>query len=212
MTAWTSSNVLAGSDTTAIFLRTIFKNLGENPEALAKLRGEIDEAYKKGEMSRIVTWKESRRLPYLEAVIQESGRIHPPFGLNLERVVPAGGLEICDEFLPEGTIVGMNAWVVHRDRAVFGQDADTWRPERWIEADDAQRKKMEDGLLTVSYAPGLQTSVTSSCYRSRERQQLTDETLQFGAGHRTCLGKHISLLEIYKLVPTILQEYDVSFS
>ncbi|KEY71920.1 hypothetical protein S7711_09122 [Stachybotrys chartarum IBT 7711] len=182
LTAWTSSNVLAGSDTTAIFLRTIFKNLGEHPEALAKLRGEIDEAYKKGEMSRIVTWKESRRLPYLEAVIQESGRIHPPFGLNLERVVPAGGLEICDEFLPEGTVVGMNAWVVHRDRAVFGQDADTWRPERWIEADDAQRKKMEDGLLT------------------------------FGAGHRTCLGKHISLLEIYKLVPTILQEYDITFA
>ncbi|KAH7322542.1 cytochrome P450 [Stachybotrys elegans] len=182
LTAWTSSNVLAGSDTTAIFLRTLFKNLGEHPQTLQKLRAEIDAARARGELSRIVTWKESRRLPYLEACIQEAGRIHPPFGLNLERVVPAGGIEISGEHIPEGTIVGMNAWVVHRDRQVFGADADKWRPERWIEADPVQRKKMDDGLLT------------------------------FGAGHRTCLGKHISLLEIYKLVPTILQEYEFTFA
>ncbi len=34
--------------------------------------------------------------------------------------------------------------------------------------------------------------------------------LQFGAGHRACLGKNISYLEIYKLVPTMLRKYEVS--
>lgn len=179
--AWTSSNILAGSDTTAIFLRTMFKNLREHPETLAKLRKELDAARDAGELSPIVTWKEARKLPYLEACVHETGRIHPPFGLNLERVVPAGGLELCGQHIPEGTIVGMNGWVVHRDREVFGEDAEDWRPERWLDADEATRKKMESCLLT------------------------------FGAGHRTCLGKHISLLEIYKLVPTILQAYDYDF-
>ncbi|KAH7305928.1 benzoate 4-monooxygenase cytochrome P450 [Stachybotrys elegans] len=179
--AWTISNVLAGSDTTAIFLRTMFKNLVEKPETMARLRKELEDARENGELSRIVSWKEAKKLPFLEACVHESGRIHPPFGLHLERIAPEGGIEIEGKFIPEGTVVGMNAWVVHRNKDVFGEDADTWRPERWMEADADKRKLMESCLLT------------------------------FGAGHRTCLGKHISLLEIYKLVPTMLMEYDFKF-
>ncbi|OTA92375.1 hypothetical protein M434DRAFT_325550 [Hypoxylon sp. CO27-5] len=177
--AWTSSNIIAGSDTTAIFLRTMFHELLTHPSSLAKLRAELDEAAAQGKLSRIATWKESIALPYLNACFKEAGRIHPPFGLHLERVVPAGGLEVCGKTLPAGTIVGMNAWVVHRDPDMFGPDADTWRPERWLEGDEAHIKRMDASLLT------------------------------FGAGHRTCLGKHISYLEIFKLVPTLLQAYNI---
>ncbi|KAI9688878.1 MAG: hypothetical protein M1822_001235 [Bathelium mastoideum] len=177
--AWTSSNVLAGSDTTAIYLRAVFKLLLTHPSSLSTLLQELDEAAADGNLSQPVTWKESRNLPYLDACIKEAGRLHPPFGLHLERVVPEGGLEICGEHVPPGTIVGMNAWVIHRDTSVFGADADIWRPERWLEADSNQKQRMENGLLT------------------------------FGAGHRSCLGKNISLLEIYKLVPSILREYEV---
>jgi hypothetical protein len=180
--AWTISNVLAGSDTTAIFLRTIFKNLVENPATLATLRKELQNARDNGELSSIVTWKESQKLPFLQAVVAESGRIHPPFGLHLERVVPKGGIEVLGKAIPEDTVIGMNAWVVHRNKDVFGQDADQWKPERWFGIDAEQKKLMESCLLT------------------------------FGAGHRTCLGKHISLLEIYKLVPTLLMQYDFEFT
>lgn len=34
--------------------------------------------------------------------------------------------------------------------------------------------------------------------------------IQFGAGHRSCLGKHIAYLETYKVVPTLLRKYKVS--
>ncbi|KAH9894570.1 cytochrome P450 [Xylariomycetidae sp. FL2044] len=159
--AWTSSNILAGSDTTTIMLRTIFKMLMMHPKSLASLMDETDEARRSEKLSRIASWKESRQLPYLDACIKEAGRLHPPFGLNLERVVPPEGMELCGETIPAGTIVGMNAWV------------------RWLTGDAADIKKMESSLLT------------------------------FGAGHRTCLGKHISLLEIYKLVPTILQHFEL---
>ncbi|KAI1772662.1 cytochrome P450 [Hypoxylon cercidicola] len=177
--AWTSSNIIAGSDTTAIFLRTMFHQLLTHPSTLVKLRAELDEAAAQGNLSKVATWKESIALPYLNACFKEAGRIHPPFGLHLERIVPPEGLEVCGKTLPAGTIVGMNAWVVHRDPEVFGPDPDAWRPERWLEGDKEHIKRMDASLLT------------------------------FGAGHRTCLGKHISYLEIFKLVPTLLQAYDI---
>ena len=151
--AWTSSNILAGSDTTAIYLRTLFKNLLEHPDSLAALQTELVKAESNGCLSVPVTWKETRELPYLDACVKEAGRIHPPFGLPLERIVPTGGMVISGEYIPAGTIVGMNAWVVHRDRDVFGLDADQWRPERWLEADARTKLRMEQSLLTVRLQP-----------------------------------------------------------
>ena len=34
---------------------------------------------------------------------------------------------------------------------------------------------------------------------------------QFGAGSRTCIGKNLSLMEIYKLVPSFLRRFEVRF-
>ena len=148
LTAWTSSNILAGSDTTAIFLRTLFHRLLAHPSTLASLRTELDAAASAGRLSIPATWKESLDLPYLDACIKEAGRVHPPFGLPLERVVPPDGATICGEYLPPGTIVGISAWVAHHDRETFGEDADTWRPERWL-VEAETRKRMELRLLTV---------------------------------------------------------------
>ena len=91
-------------------------------------------------------------------MIKEAGRLHPPFGLPLERVVPEEGATICGVRLKAGTVVGMSAWVVHRDKETFGEDAGDWRPERWLQEEvkgegreewEARRKKMEAALLTV---------------------------------------------------------------
>jgi cytochrome P450 len=126
-----------------------------------------------------VTWAESQQLPYLDAVIQESFRLHPAPGLILERVVPASGMSILDTHVPGGTIVGCNAWVLHRRSEVFGEDVDTFRPERWIEASPDALREMKATMF------------------------------QFGGGARTCIGKNISLLEMYKLVPTVLRNFVV---
>lgn len=104
--------------------------------------------------------------------------MHPAVGLLMERVVPAGGANVGGVWLDEGTIVGMNPWVSARDRAVYGDDAYDFRPERWLEADEKQLKLMERNFLA------------------------------FGAGARTCLGKNISLLEMSKLVPQLLRRFD----
>jgi len=96
-----------------------------------------------------VTFKQARALPYLDACIKEAGRLHPPFGLPLERVVPPEGATMRGQRLEGGVVVGISAWVVHRDEAVYGADAGLWRPKRWLECAGEKRRRMEAGLLTV---------------------------------------------------------------
>lgn len=152
LTAWTTSNVTAGSDTTAILLRSIFYNLMSHPESMRRLLGEIDAAARNGRHSQCVTWKESRALPYLDACIKEAARLHPPFGLPFERVVPSEGATICGRRFAAGTVVAIPAWVAHRDVATFGQDCDEWRPERWL-CENSRRRRMDAAMLTVGGDP-----------------------------------------------------------
>ncbi|KAK5652181.1 hypothetical protein OQA88_10824 [Cercophora sp. LCS_1] len=151
ITAWATSNINAGSDTTAIYLRAIVYYLNKHPAAQDKLMTELALARRDGRLSEIVTWKESRELPYLDACVKEAGRLYPAVGLTMERVVPKGGIQLCGTRLEEGTVVGMSGWVVHRDRGIFGADADEFNPERWL-VDKDKRATMERCLLTVRFA------------------------------------------------------------
>lgn len=116
---------------------------------MQSLLSELDAAAQDAQLSELVGWKESGNLPYLDACVKEAGRMHPPFGLPMERVVPAEGAVICGQHFAGGTVVGMSGWVVHRDHATFGEDCDVWRPERWLCVDEEGRKRMEHALLTV---------------------------------------------------------------
>ncbi|KAK3726068.1 hypothetical protein LTR37_000216 [Vermiconidia calcicola] len=178
-----TSMIFAGSETTAISLSAVFRNLLEHPEVYKILMDELDQAAKDGTISdkenNKVSWSETQHLPYLDACIQEAFRVHPAAGLILERVTPPQGMDILGHFIPGGTIVGCNAWVLHRRPEVFGNDVDTFRPERWLEAKPDQLREMKATMF------------------------------QFGAGARTCLGKNISLLELYKLVPSFLRNFEI---
>lgn len=122
-------------------------NLLSHPDTLQKLQQELDEA----DLSRpYPKWNEVRDLPYLEACVQEGVRIHPPFALPFERVVPAGGVTVLSNYLPEGTLVGGNAYVVNRHKPTFGANAEEWDPERWLCCGESHKKKLEHSLLTVS--------------------------------------------------------------
>lgn len=57
---------------------------------------------------------------------------------------------LCGTHLEAGTIVGVNAAVIHHDKSIFGEDAASFRPERWIESDDEKIKLMDRHLMTVS--------------------------------------------------------------
>lgn len=115
---------------------------------MAALRQEIDKM--QFEEPTAVSWKEAQDMPYLQACIKEALRLHPAVGMPLERVVPDGGLAIGGHWFRPGTVVGINAWALHRNREVFGEDAEHWRPERWIEAPPESLKRMDRASLAVS--------------------------------------------------------------
>ncbi|KAH7161064.1 cytochrome P450 [Dactylonectria macrodidyma] len=125
--------LFAGSDTTAAAISSILYHLMKNPAAYCKLNAEIDAATKSGLLSTPnVRFNEAMKLPYLVACCKEGMRMHPSVGLTLPRNVPQGGCEIAGEWFTEGTRVGVNAAVVHRDKSIFGPDADFFNPDRWL--------------------------------------------------------------------------------
>ncbi|KIW06554.1 uncharacterized protein PV09_02984 [Verruconis gallopava] len=173
------SNIIAGSDTTAISLCAILYNLIRHPRVMQKLRAELREKESTGQCSNPrVTFKESLGMPYFQAVMKEALRMHPATGLPLWRVVPEGGITIRNLFFPAGTVVGVNTWVAHYNTDIFGSDANVFRPERWLEASPEQLRRMD-----AYYMP-------------------------FGLGSRTCMGRHVSELEMSKLIPRLVREFD----
>ncbi|OHF02121.1 cytochrome P450 oxidoreductase [Colletotrichum orchidophilum] len=131
-----TSNIFAGTDTTAISIRAIIYHLLKNPEAKRRLIGEVDEHWKQGKLSDPITVAESENMPYLQATMYEALRVHPAVGMTLPRVVPQGGYEIDGFHMPAGSVVGVNPWVIHRSKEVYGQDVYSFRPERWLKEDN----------------------------------------------------------------------------
>jgi cytochrome P450 len=80
-------------------------------------------------------------------------------------------------------VVGINPWVAHRNTEVFGRDAEDFVPERW----DQEQTSQERLVAMEQY------------------------NLAFGAGSRTCVGRHISHLGLVKLIPELVKRYDFEF-
>lgn len=173
-------NINAGSDTISSTLKAVFYYLLKHPESQQKLSVELRNACENEKLTApLPTWKEVQELPYLQAVIKEALRLNPALALPLERVIPAAGLKTGETFIPPGTVVGINPWVFQRNRRIFGDDAESWRPERWLNEDAERVKYMDQHILT------------------------------FGAGKRTCLGRNIAMLELSKVVPALLLRYEM---
>ncbi|CAI0409468.1 unnamed protein product [Linum tenue] len=91
-----------------------------NPNALAKAREELDATIGKGN-----NFQESdvSRLPYLQAILKETFRLHPAAPLLLPR---KGGedVEICVQIL-------VNVWAIGRDPMIW-DDPNAFVPERFL--------------------------------------------------------------------------------
>ena len=120
--------VMAGSETSATLLAVAGFNLMTNPEKLQKLAYEIRSTFDTESDINFVTIS---KLPYLNAVINESLRIQPPIPAGIHRFVPPGGGIIDGRFVAEGTDVHVPQWAANHSPDNF-RDPDRFVPERWL--------------------------------------------------------------------------------
>jgi cytochrome P450 len=114
---------------------------------------EVDKAVEDGVIPADgnISWNQSQNLAYFQACMKEAMRVRPAVGLNISRLVPPEGAELDGQFFPGGISVAVNGWVLHRDKDVFGPDADDFRPERWLENEEKARR-MERYMFQVCHA------------------------------------------------------------
>ena len=162
--------ILAGSDSTSTVFRMTMLYVVTIPRVYYALRQEIDAGVRSGAISRVITDFEARRLPYLQAVIWEGLRMTPPlFGLQT-KVAPPQGDTVNGVFFPGGTNVATCPAALTHRKDIFGDDANVFRPERWLEADEATHSKYTSTVDLI-----------------------------FGSGRFGCLGRNIGLLELNKV-------------
>ncbi|XP_022934574.1 cytochrome P450 98A2 [Cucurbita moschata] len=122
--------ITAGMDTTAISVEWAMAEIVRNPRVQKKVQEELDNAVG---VDRIMTENDFSNLPYLQCVVKEAMRLHPPTPLMLPHRsnanVKIGGYDI-----PKGSNVHVNVWAVARDPAVW-KNAEEFRPERFLEED-----------------------------------------------------------------------------
>jgi len=132
------------------------------PEVQRRAQAELDSVIGR---DRLPTFADAPRLPYVCAIVREILRWRPalPFG------VPHAATK--DDwyegmFIPKGTVCMANIWHCNHDRAVFGEDADEFRPERYLN----RKGELVSGAVETNQAGNV----------------------SFGFGRRICVGKDLA--------------------
>ncbi|KAK8062656.1 cytochrome P450 [Apiospora hydei] len=201
-------HIVAGTDASANWARMMMLCLLTCPTAYLRLQREIDHANSANRLSKpIAADEEARKLVYLEAVLCESLRLHPPSiapsklspqtatkhhggtaGSDKETKHKPKPAMVCGYHIPANTQIGANVPGILRSKDVFGDDAGCFRPERWLPLTG-------DGKTPAAEAARL----------SRMRKTL--DTV-FGAGKFQCMGKAIAWMEVRKLFVELFRRFD----
>lgn len=181
LTAEALTQVIAGSDTTSNTSTAVIYHVCTHPSVKAKLIAELDSQLNvsKSDPEDIPSNGDTQQLPYLEAVLNESLRYHSTSSLGLPRLLPEGGATVCGRYFPGGTVLSVPAYTIHRDPSVWGSDAESYNPDRWLQADAAQRAEFEK-----SFVP-------------------------FSVGPRACVGRNVAMMELRMLIATVFLKFDV---
>ncbi|XP_010508469.1 PREDICTED: cytochrome P450 705A5-like [Camelina sativa] len=168
--------LFAGTDTTAQTTQWTMAEIINNPNILERLREEIDTVVGK---TRLIQERDLPKLPYLQAVVKEVLRLHPP-GSFFARV-PQEGCRIGEFYVPEETSLIVNVYAVMRDPD-FWEDPNEFKPERFL---TSSRSGKED-----------------------ERREKALKYIPFGGGRRGCPGENLAYIILGSVVGMMVQGFE----
>ncbi|KAJ6600950.1 fatty acid hydroxylase [Mycena vulgaris] len=121
--------LIAGHETSSGMMTFMVYYLLKNPEKMRKLRAQVDEVLG----DRPVQYEDFAKLPYLIAVMRETLRLAATAPLRstaaLEDTTIGGGKYA----IKKGTVIAIQAWDMHRDPSIWGDDAEEFQPERMLD-------------------------------------------------------------------------------
>lgn len=151
--------LLAGHETTSTALSWGLLELAKHPEIQTRLRKEIHEIEAsikaRGRVSFIAA--DLDNMPYTQACLKEILRFHPPAyhthrAAGKDMVIPLSksittksGKEIKEVAVPKGTRIIMSVAAYNRDKAIWGEDAHEFNPDRWL----SQTEKRETSVGVI---------------------------------------------------------------
>ncbi|KAM5542771.1 hypothetical protein V8D89_003732 [Ganoderma adspersum] len=189
--------ILAGVDTTSNALSRVLHLLCQHQDVQDKLRAEIRGAIEQYGVE--TPYDELSALPYLDAVCRETLRLYSPANISFreakkDMVLPLSqpvrgvdGTMMNEIPVPRGTVVLSNIFACNRNRAVWGEDALEWKPERWLQP---LPQSVEE-----AHVPGIYAN-----------------SMTFLAGSRACIGFKFSQLEMKVVLCMLLSGFKFELS
>lgn len=120
----------AGTDTTPKTIEWAMAELIKSPEKLKKAQAELRKIIGKGNP---IEKLEIARLPYLQAVVKETLRLHPPAPFLVPRKVENDTI-LCGFTVPKNAQVLVNVWAIGRDSNSWA-NPNAFEPERFLGID-----------------------------------------------------------------------------
>ncbi|EPT02070.1 hypothetical protein FOMPIDRAFT_1118855 [Fomitopsis schrenkii] len=179
-----------GTDTTSNTMVKILERLAQNEDVQAKLRQELVEA-QRGER---LSYDDLMRLPILDAVVRETLRLdpvaspvarHPAKGAVLplsEHIRGRDGSMISEVCIPKGTEIIIGILGHNTNKALWGEDANEWKPERWLAP--------LPGIVSEVPIPGVYANL-----------------MTFLGGGRACIGFKFAELEMKVILSMLLSTF-----
>jgi sterol 14-demethylase len=127
------SMMFAGHHTTSTTASWMIIELLRRPDELARVVGELDDLYAGGEE---VSYQALREMPWLEASLKETLRLHPPLILLLR--VAMEDVQFRGFTINAGEMVGASPWVSNRIPEDFA-DPGRFDPARYVEPREEDR-------------------------------------------------------------------------
>ncbi|EYU31086.1 hypothetical protein ABFS82_08G232900 [Erythranthe guttata] len=171
--------IFRGTDTTALLTEWIMAELILNPEVQSKLRKELDSAVTAA--AGDLTDADVAALPYLQAVVKETLRVHPPGPLLSWARLSTSDVHLSNGMVvPAATTAMVNMWSITHDPAVWAEPL-VFKPERFVAAMGGADVDVRGGDLRL--AP-------------------------FGAGRRVCPGKNLGMTTVALWVAKLVRRFE----